>query len=206
VALVHADIEHIDGDGFSLPYSERHWDRYDSDAFVALFLRREHVLCPTAVFRRQAVERVGNFDVQFNRLGCEDRDLWLRISATSQIAYIDDVHAYYRRHRASMSTNFDKMLKARIKLVDKFGASGRGAPLRRRALAAAHCNLGDELIDAARRRDAFGAYARAFAIHPTEQNAWRGMLRCLLKPRLSPPRRAGKANGARPNGAGRTSH
>ena len=203
VALVHADIEHIDGDGRSLGHSERHWDRYDSDAFVTLFLRREHILCPTAVFRRQAVERVGNFDVQFNRLGCEDRDLWLRISATSQIAYIDDVHAHYRRYGGSMSTNFEKMLKARIKLVDKFGATGRGAPLRKRALAAAHCNLGDELIDAARRRDAFGAYARAFAIDPGERRAWRGMLRCLLK-RL--PEGAGNANGGRPNRAGRIRH
>jgi glycosyltransferase involved in cell wall biosynthesis len=206
VALVHADIDHIDGDGCSLGHSERHWDRYDSDAFVALFLRREHVLCPTAVFRRQAVERVGNFDMQFNRLGCEDRDLWLRISANSQVTYLDDVHAHYRRHPTSMSTNFDRMLKARIKLVDKFGATGRGAPLRRRALAAAHCNLGDELIDAARRRDAFGAYARACAIHPSEQRAWRGMLRCLLKPVATPSRGAGKANARMPTRAGHTRH
>jgi glycosyltransferase involved in cell wall biosynthesis len=200
VALVHADIERIDSDGRSLGCSERYWDQYDSDAFVALFLRREHVCCPTAVFRRDAVERVGNFDVQFNRLGCEDRDLWLRISATSQIVYLDDVHARYRLHGANMSTNFDKMLKARVKLVDKFGANGRGAPLRRRALAAAHCNLGDELMDASRRGAAFGAYARACVLRP-EQKSLRGMLRCLLKP--LPSR---KANGATPAGRRRTDH
>ena len=105
------------------------------------------------------------------------------------------LHARYRLHGANMSTRFDRMLQARVKLVDKFAATERGRPLRRRALAAAHCNLGDELMEAARRRDAFGAYARACVLQP-EQRALRGMLRCLLKPR--PPRAI--ANGLVANG------
>jgi len=183
VALVHADIERIDTDGNSLGIAARHWHSAGPDAFVALYLRREHVCCPTAVFRRSVLERVGAFDPQFNRLGCEDRDLWMRIAAEADILFLDTVHARYRLHGTNMSTNYEKMLQARKRLVDKFGATRRGQPLRRRALAAAHCNLGDELMDAARRRDAFAAYARAFAIRPIEQNAVRGMLRSLLKPR-----------------------
>ena len=182
IALVHADIERIDVSGRSLGRSPRYWGRLDDDPFVALFLRREHVCCPTAVFRREAVERVGAFDTRFNRLGCEDRDLWLRIAAVAELAFLPDVHARYRMHVGNMSANFDKMRQARMRLVDKFGATLRGKPLRRRALAAADCNLGDELMDAAQRRAAFGAYARAFATRPAEQNAVRGMLRCLLKP------------------------
>jgi len=182
VALVHADIERIDVHGKSLGRATRYWDHLPLEPFSALYLRREHVCCPTAVFRRHAIERVGNFDPQFNRLGCEDRDLWLRISDVAQIAFIGDLHAQYRLHGSNMSANFEKMLQARIRLVDKFGKTLRGQPLRRRALAAAHCNLGDELMDAARRRDAFAAYARAFAVRPVEQQAVRGMLRSLLKP------------------------
>ena len=185
VALVHADIERIDVDGNSLGCADRHWNEVGSDVFRVLFLRREHVCCPTAVFRREVVERVGNFDLRFNRLGCEDRDLWLRIAAIADVAYLDDVHARYRLHGANMSTNFGKMIQARIRLVDKFGTLPRGQPLRRRALAAAHCNLGDELMDAARRRAAFAAYARAFAVRPLERNALRGMLRSLLKPQAN---------------------
>src|SRR5581483_2852957 len=140
--------------------------RIDADAFLALFLRLEHVCCPTAVFRREAIERVGNFDAQFNRLGCEDRDLWLRIATFAKLVYLDDVHAHYRLHGANMSFDFEKMLKARVRLVEKFSTTLHGQSLRRRALAAAHCNLGDELMDAARRRAAFAAYARAFMLHP----------------------------------------
>ena len=182
VALVHADIERIDIHGKSLGRAPRHWEELAGDPFVALYLRREHVCCPTAVFRCEAVERVGAFDTRFNRLGCEDRDLWLRIAAVAELAYLPDVHARYRMHGSNMSSNFDKMRQARLRLVDKFSATLRGKPLRRRALAAADCNLGDELMDASRRRDAFGAYARAFATRPVEQNAVKGMLRCLLKP------------------------
>jgi glycosyltransferase involved in cell wall biosynthesis len=182
VALVHADIERIDTVGRSLGRNVRYWPTLAPDAFHALFLRREHVCCPTAVFRREAVERVGNFDAQFNRLGCEDRDLWLRISAVAPIAFLPDLHARYRLHNNNMSANFDKMLSARLRLVDKFGRTSPGQPLRRRALAAAHCNLGDELMDAARRRAAFAAYARAFVLRPVEPHAVRGMLRSLLKP------------------------
>jgi glycosyltransferase involved in cell wall biosynthesis len=188
LALVHADIERIDADGRLLRRAARHWDQAGDDAFAALFLRREHVCCPTAVFRRSTIDRVGSFDMQFNKLGCEDRDLWLRIAACEKIAFLPTVHARYRIHAANMSANFAKMLCARVRLVDKVGKTARGLPLRRRALAAAHCNLGDELMDAARRPAAFAAYARAFAVRPIEANAMRGMLRSLLKPTGTGPR------------------
>jgi len=189
VVLVHADVERIDLEGNSLGRSQRYWDRIGSDAFVALYLRHEHVCCPTAVFRRDAIDCVGDFDVQFNRLGCEDRDLWLRLTRVARIVFINDVHARYRLHGGNWSSNFSKMLEARIRLVDKYTDTVHGRPLRRRALAAAHLNIGDELVDAARRGAAFGAYARAFGLWPIEHKALRGMLRCLVKPQSRLSRR-----------------
>jgi len=184
VVLVHADVERIDDRGNSLGRSPRLWNRLGSDAFRALYLRREHVVCPTAVFRRDAIDAIGDFDVQFNRIGCEDRDLWLRMASIGRIVYIDNVHAHYRLHSANMSGNFERMMQARVRLVDKHTATVRGQPLRRRALAAAHCNLGDELSEVAQRVAAFSAYAHAFGLYPAEHKALRGMLRCLIKRRL----------------------
>jgi glycosyltransferase involved in cell wall biosynthesis len=186
-ALVHADVERIDTDGNSLGRSPRMWDRIHGDTFRVLYLRREHVCCSTTVFRREAIDSIGHFDVQFNRLGCEDRDLWLRMTGVAPFVYIDDVHTRYRMHGDNMSANFSKMMQARIRLVDKHTATVRGRPLRRRALAAAHCNLGDELVDAAQRGAALRAYAHAFGLWPVQQKALRGMLRCLVKRQL--PRR-----------------
>ena len=191
-ALVHADVERIDVNGNSLGRSPRTWDRAGKDAFRVLYLRREHVCCSTAVFRREAIDRIGDFDVQFNGLGCEDRDLWLRMAGVAQFVFIHDVHTLYRMHGNNMSSNFTKMMQARIRLVDKHAATVHGHPLRRRALAAAHCNLGDELVDAAERGAAFNAYAHAFGLWPVQQKALRGMLRCLVKRQLSR-----RANGAK---------
>jgi glycosyltransferase involved in cell wall biosynthesis len=191
VALVHADVERIDVNGNSLGRSPRTWDHAGKDAFRILYLRREHVCCSTAVFRREAIDRIGDFDVQFTGLGCEDRDLWLRMTSVAPFVFINDVHTRYRMHGNNMSANFDKMMQARIRLVDKHTDTVRGRPLRRRALAAAHCNLGDELVDAAKRAAAFNAYAHAFGLWPVQQKALRGMLRCLVKRQLSR-----RANGA----------
>ncbi len=185
VALVHANVERIDADGKSLGRSRRHWDQVGADAFLAIFLRHEHVCCPTAVFRRAAIDRVGAFDPRFNRLGCEDRDLWLRIASVAKVVFIDAVHARYRLHPGNMSIRYDNMLLARMRLVDKFASTQQGRRLRRPAVAAVHCNLGDELIDAQRRRAAFVAYAQAAAVLPMEARAWRGMLRSVFKRHLT---------------------
>ena len=193
-ALVHADVERIDVDCNSLGRSPRMWHRVGNDTFRVLYLRSEHVCCSTAVFRRDAIDSIGDFDVQFNGLGCEDRDLWLRMTGIARFVYIDDVHTRYRMHGNNMSANFAKMMQARIRLVDKHAATVRGHPLRRRALAAAHCNLGDELVDAAQRSAALRAYAQAFGLWPVQQKALRGMLRCLVKKQLSRRPRIAKVN------------
>jgi glycosyltransferase involved in cell wall biosynthesis len=183
-ALVHADVERIDADGASLGRSRRHWHQVGDDAFLAIFLRHEHVCCPTAVFRRAAIDRVGAFDLRFNRLGCEDRDLWLRIASVAKIIFINAVHARYRVHAGNMSIRYDNMLLARMRLVDKFASTQQGKRLRRPAVAAVHCNLGDELIDARRRRGGVAPYAQAAAVRPIEARAWRGMLRSVFKRHL----------------------
>jgi len=180
IGLVHANIERIDADGRALHVPARFW-RDGDDAFTRLLLREEHVSCPTAVFRRELIDTLGGFDARFNRLGCEDRDLWLRIAATSGVKFLPEVHARYRLHGGNMSANMQKMQRARLLLVEKFAQTARGKPLRRRALAAMHQGIGDELLNAGRRFSAFGAYMNAFTRQPSLR-ACKAVARCLLRP------------------------
>jgi glycosyltransferase involved in cell wall biosynthesis len=180
VGLVHANIERIDAQGNALHVPPRYWREHD-DAFARLFLRDEHVSCPTTVFRRELIDRLGGFDMRFNRLGCEDRDLWLRIAAVCGLRFLPDVHARYRQHGANMSSNVRKMQCARLLLVDKFSETPQGRPLRRAALAAVHVGIGDELLNAGRRFSAFGAYAQALTRQPSLRSC-KALLRCLLRP------------------------
>ena len=178
--FVHANIERIDARGNVLQVPRRYW-REDDDVFARLFLREEHVSCPTVVFRRELIGQLGGFDPRFNRLGCEDRDLWLRFAAERKVVFLPTVHARYRLHDANVSANLEKMQRARLLLVEKFAQTPQGRPLRRAALAAVHQGLGDELLHAGKRFSAFAAYANALTRRPSLRTC-KAILRCLLRP------------------------
>jgi glycosyltransferase involved in cell wall biosynthesis len=181
LGLVHANIEFMDIEARPLSVPRRTWPE-DTDAFLDILLRRRDVSCPTVVFRRSVVDRIGLFDPAFNRLGCEDRDMWLRVARVSGLRYLDSVHARYRIGHASMSRNLEKMQRARMILVDKHTATGPGRPWRRQAVAALHRMAGDELAETGRRTRAMGAYLRAIARDPAAEATWRAVARCILRP------------------------
>ena len=181
IGLAHADAEDIDADGNPLPVDvEARWGRDSRDPYAAVLLRRQHIVCPTAVFRRSLMENVGAFDANFNRLGCEDRDLWLRIAEVSNVAYIAHIHAKYRIHGSNMSANSERMWRARKLLVDKYSTRPRGRPLRRRARAAIDADLGHELARAPEAMPALAAFGRALLRDPLRVDAWKGLMRRVL--------------------------
>lgn len=193
IGLAHANAEDIDAEGRRIAYAEEppRWGAEERDPYAAVLLRRQHIVCPTVVFRRSVVESVGAFDAAFNRLGCEDRDLWLRIAEVANIAYIDELQAQYRIHGSNMSANSDRMWRARRLLVDKYAQRPRGRPLRRRALAAIDADLGHELALAEAARPALAAFARALVRDPLRVDAWKGLIRRILigrRPGLIVPR------------------
>ena len=185
LGLVHANIEFIDAAGQSLSVPRRHWAR-QRDAFRSIALRLEHVSCPTAVFARRAIERVGGFDPAFSGLGCEDRDLWLRILQFAPAHYIDRVTARYRVHPSSMSNRRGRMHRARLLLADKVAATEAGKPLRRSMCAMIESDIGLEHAQANRRWRAVAAQIKACCRQPTLAVIWRrllGALRGALLPR-----------------------
>lgn len=180
VGLVHANTEDIDGAGRHLGMQSARWTGTRLDAYREVFLRRQHVSCPTAVFRRSIVATVGAFDAAFNRLGCEDRDMWLRIASATSLVYLDEVQALYRIHGNNMSANRERMWQARRLLVDKHAVCARGRALRRRALAAIDADRGHELAMEAPARPALAAFVHALARDPMRIDAWKGLLRRIL--------------------------
>lgn len=181
LGLVHANIRRIDALGKDLGVPVRHWDAWKGREWGSVFLRREHVSCPTVVFRRDVVQRVGDFDLHFNRLGCEDRDLWLRIAAVAPIAYIDAVHADYRQHGNNMSKLRDKMQQARLRLIDKHTATPQGSHLRASALSALCADSGDEFRASGEFGAAVRAYARAWSHRPLQLRPLKGIVRSALR-------------------------
>ncbi len=181
LGLVHANIQHVDAAGASLDVAVRTWHK-DMDAFEVLALRHEHVCCPTAVFSRLALNTVGGFDPRFTGLGCEDRDLWLRIAARFRIRYLDQVTARYRLHSDSMSADNDRMALARQLLVAKLAESARGARLVARMEAMIDSDLGLCLSGQGRLIQAIAQQWRALRQYPGEQLIQRRFIHSLLAP------------------------
>ena len=179
LGLVHANIRRIDGEGRLLGVPARHW-RPGIDAYRVLALREEHVACPTAVFSREAVNKVGGFDPQFTHLGCEDRDLWLRIAERFRLRYLDRVAADYRVHAHGMSRNRERMARARQRLLCKLALSPRGKPLYGVARAMIESDLGLEYLAEGRLRDALAAQLRAIARCPNARLPWRRLARTAI--------------------------
>lgn len=155
IGLVHANIIYIDECGEKTGIPTRNASLLSGNIYENILLRLGHISCPTVLFRRSCLDEVGMFDEYLTYLGCEDRDLWLRITQKFKAYYIPKELAYYRRVSGSMSSNADKMFKARTYVVEK-NAQGL---LRRKAYAAVHLEMGD-LYDA--RQDYKNAYSHYF--------------------------------------------
>lgn len=181
LGLVHANIERIDADGGRVDIPERTW-REDMDAYEALALRHEHVSCPTAVFSRHALETVGAFDTRFTGLGCEDRDLWLRIAARFRIRYLDQVTARYRLHPTSMSAAGERMALARQMLIVKLAETARGARLVAQMEAMIDSDLGLGLSEQGRHIRAIARQWVALRQCPTDRVIQRRLVGSLLAP------------------------
>jgi glycosyltransferase involved in cell wall biosynthesis len=114
VVLCFADRQPIDasgpvGDSFfeqweipSVPTSARADGlRVLSGPIFQSLLRGSYVPASTAVFRREAGERIGFFDPGIRR--CEDRDFVLRLSRVGRFGFFREVHTHYRLHEDNVS-------------------------------------------------------------------------------------------------------
>ncbi|QOY61990.1 glycosyltransferase family 2 protein [Lysobacter sp. H21R4] len=178
-ALVHADVRFIDEHGAVLAdYRDPdRWAKWGHDPFTAILLRYEHVACTTAVFPRDLALQLGGFDVRYTGLGCEDRDMWLRLSLQGRVTHLSYHAADYRVHSGGVSRHSDRMVKARRLLVDRMLEFPQGRRLRRPALSAVALSEAEEADCGPIRQ--VGAYARAIWLRPIDPRAWRGVMRAL---------------------------
>jgi glycosyltransferase involved in cell wall biosynthesis len=82
-------------------------------AYEALFVYNFIPLL-TAIIRRDCLEQVGLFNESI--LGPEDYDLWLRISRSWKIEFINEPLAYYKVGQNHVSSNQIRMLKSVIRI------------------------------------------------------------------------------------------
>jgi len=182
--LVHANIHWMDEQGHIMDAPIRDLSFLKGNMFKNIFLRKAHVACPTALFRKVCCDKVGMFDEELTRLGCEDRELWLRIAKEFDVIYLNEILSNYRVSSSSMSRNQEKMYQARMYVVDKHCLPGRsGALLRNRAVARILSDRGDEEQMAGRFESARSFYLDAARLFPFSVSLWVNYLKTFIKKR-----------------------
>lgn len=184
VGLVHANIFWMSEAGRIISTPKRDVSVLSGRIFRHIFLRNAHVSISTVLVKKECFDSVGLFDENLSRLGCEDREMWLRISNVYPFLYIDRLLGLYRIRHDSMSRDKGKMLRARYYVVDKFCPPEKFCILRQMALARIHRDLGDEFFQAG---DIFAGtkeFARSILLWPFGVRTWIDLPKSFLKAKM----------------------
>jgi glycosyltransferase involved in cell wall biosynthesis len=186
IGLVHGKVARIDthGDFIECPPlpARKHLAGRIANH---IYTRRAHLHCPTILFRKECIDRVGFFDECPITAPTSDRDMWFRIAEQYGVAYIDEVVARYRISADSMSRDLDRMLLSGVAFISKHRWSktlGLFAP--RKALGRLYRERGDSSFNAGQIRQSWFWYFRAVSIYPFSLADTYMLFRALGEPLL----------------------
>jgi glycosyltransferase involved in cell wall biosynthesis len=183
IGLVHANVTKVDGNGKVIETDLRAKQYLSGNIFEHLFLRKANIACSTVLFRKSCCNRIGLFDVHLTKLGCEDRDFWLRLSKEYKIVYIDKILSFYRITPQSMSQNVDQMFKARLYIINKYCPENDKNKLyiRNKALSKIFRDSGDELLLQKKYSSARREYKKAILHNPFSFWPWVNLIKTIIR-------------------------
>lgn len=198
VGLVHTDLMTFDDRG--VIHRTRH---AFSDPCGGMILERllldNFITTSTVMARKQCLIEAGLFGE--NRRVSEDFELWLRMAAQWEVAFVDRPLVQYRRRRGSLSA--DKLHTARCALdvVETFWREhpdlrSREPQLYRRSVAGHLATAASAALAGGRRPLAMAYVVRSLALDPWKGRSWKSLAKTLLPPRV-PSRDALMGTGSR---------
>lgn len=178
LGVAYSDFEFIDEEGHPLP---THRPRTYSGRITGRLLADNFIHFPTALVRREAVERVGGFDERLT-MGI-DYDLWLRVSVDWDFRYVPDVLVDYRIWPGQMSHRRGERIDNAFRLMRRFLAENPDSVTpaeRRNAWAHTYVTRGKWHASERRPGAAFADFARAAGIRPWDRRLWSAIARTLI--------------------------
>lgn len=202
IGLVHGKVARIDDHGAFIEYPPSPPRKYLTGRMARhIYTRRAHLLCPTILFRKECISRVGFFDESPIMAPTCDRDMWFRIAEHYRIAYIDEVIARYRISGDSMSRNLDRMLTSAAAFITKHQSSkALGLLSTRKALGRLYRERGDSTFDAGQIQQSWSWYLKAIRCYPFSPTDTYMLFRALAEPLLARFRAQGPSTTASPSG------
>jgi len=182
---VYCDTELFDdATGRSLGRYSRTVCRPQQNFVARELLFGDFIASPTPVVRRSVFECVGWFDESPELRSREDWEMWLRIAALYEVAYVPEVLARYRIHSGGVTFGQDPLtvMHSRMAVVARAVAFAPDiyAGLRRRALANVCVAAGGSLVTRGDLGSARVTFVRAMAFWPLSGRAYMGWFMTLL--------------------------
>lgn len=123
-AAVATATNRIDANGILMPPPKRNLAK-SGELSVRDFITRNRPLSSSVVIRRSVFDQTGLFDCSLR--SSEDRDMWIRITATKRFWYDAEPRAVIRRHGVNMSKHAVRM-KENSRAVLRKAWRNRAAP------------------------------------------------------------------------------
>ncbi|MBN2018002.1 MAG: glycosyltransferase [Candidatus Cloacimonetes bacterium] len=147
-----------------------------------LLLRKANFNLSSVVVRMKCIEEVGMFDVNLSKIGCEDRDFFIRIAKKYKIQYINKPLYLGRFRESSMSANYTNMMRGRYYIVDKYCPPHKGLNFfRNKALSAIHLQRGDSDIWKSEYESGLKEYYRSIRLFPFNITLYFRLIKTYVK-------------------------
>lgn len=164
-AACHAVARFVDAEGRPLP--ERKPTEPASGRLFPRLVRGNFIILASMIVRRHALDAVGAFDATLPVLGCEDWDLWLRLSRRSAIVGLDEELVRYRVHEGNTAPL--RVMASGLAVLDRLYADpavAAEAGLSHAAARARHVWYHAAIVAGRRRVDGLSLAVRALREHP----------------------------------------
>lgn len=179
VGLVHSSREYIYENEVKGPPASSWPTNVAGMCFKDLFIRNQ-ISVLTVLLRKECLNRVGLFDESISF--ADDYELWLRISRSYHIGYIDRIVSFYRYHEQNTSHNWVGMLRAELKVIEtilmKFPEIYQelGDTVVKNRLHELYYKTANFYLYLDKQESARQYYWKALTIHPTKWDCWNRLL------------------------------
>jgi len=189
--IVHCDIVKVDLEGNEIKKYPRKIKYFHGNMFPYILTRRGHIATSSAIFKKECIERCGYLDETVREWGSEDREFWLRLCKHFKVEYIDKPLVKYRLRSKSLSRSRDlsNVIKGRCWAVDKslkyFEPFYYAWYLKRTAYNAIFKEIAYESLLDLDFKESMRYYVKTILIWPFDRSPWIGLVRSLLKIRIT---------------------
>jgi glycosyltransferase involved in cell wall biosynthesis len=133
--VVHTAASFVDGNRRPVDRKRHPWHERPFRGRCSAELIAHNTIVVSSVLMRRHLMPADGFRPFY---GCEDWDLWLRVSAHADFAYVDEPLTQYRVHQSNMSSNVPRMLESSIGVLRAFAEAGGNSTLLAAARREAH--------------------------------------------------------------------